>query len=66
MKNTEIKQLSVEQIQAQIAESQRLLGSLKFSHAISPIENPMAIRNTRRLIARLLTELRARQTANQK
>jgi large subunit ribosomal protein L29 len=42
-------------------EEKRNLQKLKFAHAISPIENPMKIRATRRLIARLNTELRAKE-----
>ncbi len=57
MKNKEIKELSSEQIQQSIKEEQNRLLRLKFAHAVSPIENPMRIRNSRRLIARLMTEL---------
>ncbi len=57
MKNKEIKELSSEQIQTGIKEEQNRLLRLKFAHAVSPIENPMRIRNSRRLIARLMTEL---------
>jgi len=59
MKNSEIKALTVEQLKQTIAEEQDRLLKLKFAHAVSPIENPMRIRNTRRLIARLITELSA-------
>jgi large subunit ribosomal protein L29 len=40
------------------------MGKLKFAQAISPIENPMKIRESRKLIARLKTELRAKELAN--
>jgi len=33
---------------------------LKFAHAISPIENPLRIRASRKEIAKLLTELSAK------
>lgn len=57
MKKEEIKALSAEQLNDQItAEESRLL-KLKFAHAVSPIENPMRIREARKLIARLYTEL---------
>jgi len=57
MKKEEIKALSAQQLQEQIvAEKDRLL-KLKFAHAVSPIENPMRIRENRKLIARLNTEL---------
>jgi large subunit ribosomal protein L29 len=63
MKNSEIKALTVEQLQQTLVEEQDRLLKLKFAHAVSPIENPMRIRNTRRLIARLITELSAKNKA---
>ena len=36
------------------------LSDLKMTHAISPIENPMQIKNLRKTIARINTELTAR------
>jgi len=61
MKSKEVKALSVEQLQQTLVEEKERLLKLKFAHAVSPIENPMRIRNTRRLIARLMTELTAKQ-----
>jgi large subunit ribosomal protein L29 len=61
MKSKEIKALSVEQLQQTLAEERERLLKLKFAHAVSPIENPMRIRNTRRLIARIMTEMTAKQ-----
>lgn len=63
MKNSEIKALTVEQLKQTLIEEQDRLLKLKFAHAVSPIENPMRIRNTRRLIARLMTELSAKNKA---
>lgn len=60
MKNSEIKALTVEQLQQTLTEERDRLLKLKFAHAVSPIENPMRIRNTRRLVARLMTELSAK------
>ncbi|MCS6822488.1 MAG: 50S ribosomal protein L29 [Microscillaceae bacterium] len=63
MRNKEIRMLSEEQLKERIQAEKIALKKLKFAHAISPIENPMQIRHTRRLIARLLTELRRRELA---
>ena len=60
MKNSEIKNLSVEQLKEQIAAEKDRLVKLKFAHAITPIENPMRIREARKSIAQLSTELNAR------
>lgn len=61
MKNTEIKALSTDAIKQQIVQEQDALSRLKFAHTISPVENPMRIRESRRLIARLNTELSTRK-----
>lgn len=61
MKNSEILALSTEDIVAKIAEEKANLSKLKFAHAVSAIENPNRIRYARRTIARLNTELLARQ-----
>ncbi|SFV29106.1 50S ribosomal protein L29 [Thermoflavifilum thermophilum] len=57
----DLKALSDQDLEQKIAEETLHLKRLKFSHAISPLENPMSIRQTRREIARLKTELRRRQ-----
>ncbi|NIJ51314.1 50S ribosomal protein L29 [Dyadobacter arcticus] len=60
MTSTEIKDLSQDQLKEQIAQERERLLRLKFAHAISPIENPLRIRASRKEIARLLTELSAK------
>jgi len=60
MKNAEIKALSVDELKDKIATSEKSLQSLKFAHAISPIENPAQIKDLRKLVARFKTELHAR------
>jgi large subunit ribosomal protein L29 len=61
MKNAEIKGLTVAELQEKIGSEQETLRKLKFAHQVSAIENPMKIKETRRLIARLNTELTAKQ-----
>lgn len=60
MKKTDIKGLSQEELKNKIGEEEQVLGKLRFAHAISPIENPMKIRASRKLIAQMKTELRAK------
>ena len=60
MKKSEIQALSLEQLQQNISVEKDRINKLKFAHAITPIENPMRIRQSRRLIAQMLTELNAR------
>jgi large subunit ribosomal protein L29 len=59
MKNAEIQKLGVEELKKQIAAEQDNISRLKLAHAISPIENPMRIRQNRKLIAKLETALSA-------
>jgi large subunit ribosomal protein L29 len=65
MKQEEIKQLSTADLHDKIKEEEGTLKKLKMSHKVSPIENPLKIRIYRRTIARLNTELRRRELAEQ-
>lgn len=60
MKKVDLKGMNVEQLAQQIAEEKDRLQKLKFAHAITPIENPKRITETRKVIARLSTELSSR------
>jgi large subunit ribosomal protein L29 len=60
MKKTEIAQLAPDGIREKITEESAALYKLKLNHAVSSVENPLKIRTTRRLIARLKTELKMR------
>lgn len=64
MKNSEIRALTDAELQQKIASEQETLQKLKFAHAISPIENPIKIKETKKLIARLHTALRAKELEN--
>ena len=57
MKQSEIVNLSKEDLIDKIAEFRKQLDDLKMTHAISPLENPIQIRNLRRTVARLNTAL---------
>ncbi len=61
MKQEEIKQLSNGDLASKIKEEKDSLGKLKLNHTVSPIENPMKITANRKLVARLMTELRSRE-----
>lgn len=63
MKNSEIKALTIEELNEKINTEVSSLQKVNFAHAISPIENPMKIRQAKKFIARLKTELRAKQLA---
>ena len=57
---TDLKNLSEVDLKTKISEEELQLKRMGFSHAITPIENPMTIRGLRREIARMKTELRMR------
>jgi large subunit ribosomal protein L29 len=61
MKNADIKSLSVAELNEKIASEKETLRKLQFAHQVSSIENPMKLRETRKLIARLNTELTAKK-----
>ena len=61
MKQSEIKSLSVQELKERIVTEVDNLQKLQFAHKISPIENPARIKENRRVIARLKTELRAKE-----
>ncbi|SHM57152.1 50S ribosomal protein L29 [Chryseobacterium polytrichastri] len=61
MKQAEIKNLSAEDIQAKLAEAKTEFTKMKLAHKISPLENPIQIKDLRRTIARLNTELTNKQ-----
>lgn len=64
MKNSEIRELSDKELSGRIGEEKQALVKLRFSNAVSPIDNPRKIKESQKLIARLLTEQRKRQLTN--
>ncbi len=59
MNNAEIQKLSLEELTTTLASEKEGLARLKFAHAISPIENPLRIREARKMVARLETAFTA-------
>ena len=60
MKQKEVKELPIDELNEKLVSYKKELSDLKMTHAISPIENPMQIKNLRRTIARIYTELTVR------
>ena len=54
------RSLNNETLNERISDEEMRLKKTKFSHAVNPIENPLAIKTQRRAIARLKTEQRKR------
>ncbi len=60
MENSEIRELTTKELQERMDNETNLLIKLKLNHAISPLDNPMKIKESRKNIARIKTELRKR------
>ena len=64
MKNKDIIALSTAELQGKLKDEKVGYTKLKLNHSVSPIENPIKIRDTRKVIARLATELTKRNKAS--
>jgi large subunit ribosomal protein L29 len=62
MKNSEIKALSLDELTGKLVVEKDMYAKLKFAHSITPIENPMKIRESRKTIARIQTEIKAKES----
>lgn len=61
MKTSEIKELTNSELQERLATEKERLVRMKLNHSISPLDNPLQIREARKTIARIATELRQRE-----
>jgi large subunit ribosomal protein L29 len=59
--NKGLPELTTENLKARIQEDELRLKKLSFAHVITPLENPMSIRDLRKDLARLKTELTKRE-----
>jgi len=62
-KKRDLTSLSIEDINTELVELEAKQEKMGFDHAIAGLENPISLRDNRRVIARLKTELRNRQLA---
>jgi large subunit ribosomal protein L29 len=58
-----LRQLTSEELQARIEESERELFRLRFRSATQELENPLLLRHLRRDVARMKTVLQEREMA---
>ena len=66
MKTAEIRELTTKEIQERINAEKDSMVRVKLNHVVSPLDNPMKIRFSRKNIARLMTEMRQRSKIVQK
>jgi large subunit ribosomal protein L29 len=64
MKNTDIVALSTAELQSLLKEEKGALNKLSLNHSISPLENPIKIRDSRKTVARVSTELTKRNNTS--
>jgi len=61
MKTSEIRELSTTDLIERIDTEKTMLVRMRLNHTITPLDNPQKIKQTKLNIARLMTELRARE-----
>jgi len=65
MKQNIVNDLTTDEIRDRIVEEKNNYAKLRMNHTVSPVENPQKLKISRRLIARLHTELKKRTTNQQ-
>ena len=66
MKASEIKEFTDKELLERIQLEKETLARLNMNHAVSPLDNPMKIKEARKNIARLMTIKSQRELNNQK
>ncbi len=61
MKTSEIKELTTKEIVEKIQVEKESLVRLRLNHAVSPLDNPLKLKEARKNVARLKTVLRQRE-----
>ena len=62
MKTSELIDLPEKELVEKLDNEKDYLVKLKLNHAISPLDNPLKIKETRRNIAKILTEMHRRKS----
>jgi len=65
MKSSEIRELTLKELEERLDSEENMMVRMRMNHAVSPLDNPNKIVETRKNIARLRTEMRARQIQEQ-
>jgi large subunit ribosomal protein L29 len=61
MKQQVILEMTLEEIKERLEEEKKQLVKMKLAHAVSPLDNPHKMKEYKKTVARLLTELRKRE-----
>jgi len=65
MKSSEIRELTDVELKERLESEENMMIRMRMNHAVSPLDNPNKIVETRKDIARLKTEMRVRQVQEQ-
>ena len=65
-KQEAIREMSIADLNDRLDQAREQLVKMRLNHAVSPLDNPNQIRETRKNIARYLTELRRRELEGNK
>lgn len=61
MKTKEVKELTDKELVERLVAEKANLSKMKLNHAISPLDKPSQISDSRKTVARILTEIRKRE-----
>jgi large subunit ribosomal protein L29 len=64
MTASELRELSLEELEHRLTDTTQELFNLRFQHATDQLENPMRLGQTKRDIARIQTILKERRTTS--
>ena len=65
MKQSIVNDLTTEEIRDKVKEERSSYVKLKMAHSVSPLDNPLKLKASRRLIGRMETELKKRSMQQQ-
>lgn len=65
-KQEAIREMSTADLNDRLDQAREQMVKMRLNHAVSPLDNPNQIRETRKNIARYLTELRRRELEGNK
>jgi len=61
MKQKVILEMTNEELKERLEEEKKQLVKMKLAHAVSPLDNPHKMKEYKRTVARLLTEIKRRE-----
>lgn len=63
MKNKDLKEMTVEQLQSKALEMRKSLFELKMKNKVGQLNNPIEVRDARKTVARILTAINSQALA---